>query len=196
MKKLILISAVLITISSQAFSQGAGNWFYNQKQESFKNLNIDNSYDAIYQTASPSYYGTSSQSDTVIELTTKVLMNVKSDSYIVILGITQIGDSIETCHQLINARINRFVKKLENLNIYKKDIYIDFISQVPVFEFEIEKKLFSKAYNEIPKGFELKKNIHIKYHDNKLAEQLLIIYMRTLLGKKHIKYLSVNCLVE
>ena len=38
------------------------------------------------------------------------------------------------------------------------------ISFVPTYEYEVEKKLFSKKnYNEIPVGFELKKNIHLKY---------------------------------
>ncbi|HBF88972.1 MAG TPA: hypothetical protein DDX39_10050 [Bacteroidales bacterium] len=175
MIKFILTAIAIVSIGNIVSAQGAGNWYKNQAQESVANNRLSNSYDEYYQSANQSInYITSTSNDTVIELTTKVMMNVKSDTYIVILGITQIGDSIETCHQLINARINKFIKKLEKLNIKKEDIYIDFISQVPVFEYEVEKKLFSKSYNEIPKGFELKKNVHIKYTDNKIAEQLLI----------------------
>jgi len=34
--------------------------------------------------------------------------------------------------------------------------------------------LFSKSYNEIPKGFEVKKNIHVKYKAPGIAEKLII----------------------
>jgi len=37
------------------------------------------------------------------------------------------------------------------------------VSFVPQYEYEVDKKIFSKTYNEVPVGFELKKNIHIKY---------------------------------
>jgi hypothetical protein len=38
------------------------------------------------------------------------------------------------------------------------------ISFVPVYQYNVEKKIFSKkTYNEVPAGFELKKNLHIKF---------------------------------
>ncbi|WP_255462934.1 hypothetical protein [Flavobacterium sp. LPB0248] len=51
------------------------------------------------------------------------------------------------------------------------------ISFVPVYEYEAEKKVFSrKTYNEVPLGFELKKNIHIKYSDpNQLNDFISIL---------------------
>ncbi|MFC3158756.1 hypothetical protein ACFOEQ_09630 [Chryseobacterium arachidis] len=40
------------------------------------------------------------------------------------------------------------------------------ISFVPVYQYNVEKKTSSKkTYNEVPAGFELKKNIHIKFTD-------------------------------
>jgi hypothetical protein len=62
----------------------------------------------------------------------------------------------------MNERIAQIKLALEGK--IKCETVEDLISCVPVFEFEAEKKLFSKkTYNELPKGFELKKNIHIKY---------------------------------
>jgi hypothetical protein len=48
-----------------------------------------------------------------------------------------------------------------------------------VYEYETEKKIFSKrTYNEIPAGFELKKNLHIKYADPNLLNHLIAILSR------------------
>jgi uncharacterized protein YggE len=102
------------------------------------------------------------------------MMNVKADEYVIILGTSQVGETVESCHELINKRIETFLTAVAPLGIKKEDVYIDFIAQFPIFEIEVEKKLFSKSYNEIPKGFEVRKNIHIHYKDQKIVEQLLV----------------------
>ncbi|GIM56948.1 hypothetical protein CAPN006_13410 [Capnocytophaga canimorsus] len=62
----------------------------------------------------------------------------------------------------MSRRIYQAINQIKNLK--GVEVYVDIISFVPIYEFEIEKKIFSKKnYNEVPKGFELKKNIHIKY---------------------------------
>lgn len=68
------------------------------------------------------------------------------------------------------------------LNSKNVETYVDMISFVPAYEYEVEKKVFSrKTYNEVPVGFELKKNIHIKYSDpNQLN------YFITILSKNEI----------
>ena len=56
------------------------------------------------------------------------------------------------------------------------EFFVDMLSFVPVYEIEAQKKLFSKTtYNEIPKGFEVKKNIHIKYSDPDFLNELITI---------------------
>jgi hypothetical protein len=48
------------------------------------------------------------------------------------------------------------------------------ISFVPFYETESVKKIFSKkTYNEVPKGFEVKKNLHIKYSNSNLLNKLI-----------------------
>ncbi|CEN36550.1 conserved hypothetical protein [Capnocytophaga canimorsus] len=62
----------------------------------------------------------------------------------------------------MSRRIYQAINQIKNLK--GVEVYVDMISFVPIYEFEIEKKIFSKKnHNEVPKGFELKKNIHIKY---------------------------------
>lgn len=178
MKNIFLILIGFAT-SNVCFGQAAGNWVVNQSNASInykEKASFDNDYDyGGKQTGKYNYnYSYSVNRDTVIELETNVLMNAKADSYLAIFGVSQVSEKIESCHEMINARISIFINNLKTLGINSDDIYIDFISQIPVFEIEIEKKLFSKSYNEIPKGFEVKKNIHIKYKDQKIAEKLLV----------------------
>jgi hypothetical protein len=63
---------------------------------------------------------------------------------------------------------------LKGLNIPAEDIYIDMANFLPKFEYDVNKKLFSrKTYTEIPIGFELQKNIHIRYTDLSLLERIV-----------------------
>ncbi|HBS88674.1 MAG: hypothetical protein A2W91_18710 [Bacteroidetes bacterium GWF2_38_335] len=168
-----------------SFGQGAGNYVINQSKGDYKaarlssnsnsNSNSEYDYSGYYQQAAykPPVYPTY-VSDTTIQISVSGMINTNADNYIAILGISQTDETIETCHELINKRINDFIESLSALGISKKDVYIDFISQVPIFELELEKKLFSKSYNEIPAGFELKKNLHIRFTNKAIAEKLLI----------------------
>lgn len=99
-----------------------------------------------------------------IVVTVKGMANIKADSYVAIFNITQVGANIEEMNSLLDNRIELIKKRFEgNANI---TFYTDMVSFVPAYEYETEKKLFSKkTYNEIPKGFELKMNLHVKYKD-------------------------------
>ena len=97
-------------------------------------------------------------------------MNVKPDTYILIIGLSQISENLETCFELIDQRIANFTSEAE---INKENLYIDFISQTPIFAREREKKIFSKKYVEVPKGFEIKKNLHLSFTDGHLADKYI-----------------------
>ncbi len=184
----VLSSAFLCLLSTAVFPQAAGNWMMNQnKNASYEEYNMDGistrGAKAGKKEAKDNYpYGTyptygwqsSSNNDSTILIETDVMMNVKADEYVAIFGISQVSDSIESGHQLLNSRINSFISAISKLGIMPKDVYVDFISQVPIFEIEVEKKMFSRTYNEVPKGVELKKNIHVRFSDNKIVDALLI----------------------
>lgn len=179
MKKTILLclSVILYTLSISA--QGAGNWAYQSKSDG-KTIDFDYEYsgdlrgatgtnsNAYYQ--QQSYYSYTQSNDTVVYIDVKALMNVKADTYIMILGLSQISENLETCFDLTDQRIAAF---LTEAGISEENVYVDFISQTPIFAREKEKKIFSKKFVEVPKGFEIKKNIHIKYTDRKDADKYL-----------------------
>ena len=59
-----------------------------------------------------------------------------------------------------------FTAGLEQMGIMKA------AAMIPTFEYEVEKKLFSKTYNEVPTGFEMQKNIHVGFKDLNLIDEL------------------------
>jgi len=73
----------------------------------------------------------------------------------------------------MNDRMNKVKSTLLSKGIPAKDFVIDVISFVPVYETVVERKLFSKKYNEVPKGFELQQNLHIKFNKVEQFESIL-----------------------
>lgn len=181
----IFLIANCLLLSANCFSQAAGNSVYNGQADNYKSERgyFDNNYDKnVQQNAQFGAYsynaGTASayvSNDTMFELSVSALMNVEANSYVALFGVSQVGESIDSCHRLINERINNFIAQLAQAGVKKEDIYVDFVSQVPVFEYSVEKKIFSKKYNEIPSGFELKKNVHVAYKKNDNIDQILLI---------------------
>lgn len=145
MKKIIFLASGLLF--QVLFSQVSGNINYKiQAQYSESNINIP------MLPANENIFSV------------KGLANVKAEQYVAIFSITQVGESAEEVNDLIDKRIN---SSLAQIKSYKNvDTYVDMISFVPVYQYNVEKKSFSKkTYNEVPAGFELKKNIHIKFTD-------------------------------
>ncbi|WP_139856790.1 SIMPL domain-containing protein [Aequorivita sinensis] len=172
MKKIIIV--ILATFLSQVtFGQVSGNINY-QSQVRFPDQNIN----------------ISTPSTTDIFISIKGLANIKADSYVAIFSVTQVGKTTEEVNELIDKRLSQAESQIK----LKKgtETYIDMISFVPVYEYEVEKKLFSKkSYNEIPKGFELKKNIHIKYSDpNQLNDFISILSNQEIYDLVRVDYFS------
>lgn len=102
----------------------------------------------------------------------KGLANLKADSYVAIFSLTQVGNTTEEVNKLIDERIDKALAKIKGQE--GVDTYVDMLTFVPVYEYEVEKKIFSKkTYNEIPAGFEIKKNIHVKYEDPELLNMII-----------------------
>jgi uncharacterized protein YggE len=93
----------------------------------------------------------------------KALQNVKATTYTAIFNVTQIGETAEETNRLVNERISSVKEKLKAEGILEKDIVIDVISFVPVYEID----------TEVPKGFELQQNIHIQFTNTSVFEAIL-----------------------
>ncbi|WP_452225144.1 SIMPL domain-containing protein [Lacinutrix chionoecetis] len=109
----------------------------------------------------------------MLTIDVKALNNVIADSYTAVFNLVQVGETAEETNKLMNDRVAKVISELSAKGILSKDIIIDVISFVPVYETVVEKKLFSKTYTEVPKGFELQQNLHIKFTKVNQFEKIL-----------------------
>ena len=156
MKTLLTLLAVQL-IGITAFSQYSGNLNY-QTQVSFPTNNINVPHPPSHEHL----------------ISVKGMANVKADNYVAIFNVAQVGKTAKEVNELIDERINGVLEKINA----KEGVttFVDMISFVPVYTFEKEKKVFSKrTYTEIPSGFELKKNLHIKFTNPNMMNELILL---------------------
>lgn len=109
----------------------------------------------------------------VLTIDVKALQNASATTYTAIFNVSQMGLTAESTNQLMKTRINDIKNRLNSIGVIQKDIAIDVISFIPIYEVEVTKKLFSKTYTEVPKGFELQQNIHIHFTKTHQFESIL-----------------------
>ena len=164
--KLILILSALL--SNAGFGQGMGNVNYGRNTPN----NVTQKY-KNQQNRNVSAIG--SLSDRVITITAKGLTNVKADSYVAIFGLTQNGNTVDEVNKIMETRIKVAIDNIKAKTTVKT--FVDMVSFVPKYSVMTEKKRFSKkTYNEVPAGFELKKNIHIQFSDQSTLNDIVTVF--------------------
>ncbi len=171
MKQLILLVGFQLFVLS-LFAQHLGN--FNNEDFKLSRQNIAMSGNAnIYNPTVQQQINKILNPSSTITIDVKALQNVKAVTYTGVFNLSQIGATAEEANRLINERIDGVRKKLKIQGILEKDIVIDVISFVPNYEIEVQKKLFSKTYTEVPSGFELQQNIHIQFKSTNQFEDIL-----------------------
>ena len=172
---LLLLFAFSSSVTlTNAQVRGNANMQYERPQAAanmtYGNLNANNPSNNTtpQQTANAVFYN-----DYTTILRSRVLMNVEADSYTAVFHLTQVGETAETVDKLMNERIDGLKTSLTTLGVLGDDMETDIICLVPIFEYEEENKMFSKKFIEVPKGFELKKNIHIRYTKSTMLDKIV-----------------------
>lgn len=164
MKELIIIMSMILP-GNLVQGQVMGN--YAQQQNTYQNINFSAQYRGVPKAAS-------FVDGNVIEFNINALSNQKADSYTAIFTVYQAGKTAEETNQLLNERLEALLKDLEGLGFARDAIYVDMVNFLPKYEYDRSKKIFSKkTFTEIPKGFELQKNIHVRYSDPNLLERIV-----------------------
>lgn len=160
------ITAFILLIAMQGVAQVKGNYDYRA------DANLFYQAPARAQQAAPRI-PLRSLGDLTFSI--KGLYNATADSYLAIFTTTQVGKDQKETNDLLQGKIVAIRNKLKELSPGTK-MYVDMISFMPLYEVVKEKRRFSKTtYNEIPMGFELKKNLHFKYSDPAVLEILVSI---------------------
>ena len=162
MKNLLTLLFVF-GISTSNFSQTAGNYVYEKMK------NTPSSF------GGPGDKNIRSFNSNTLTIEASALMNIIPDAQIVVFTLVQLGESAQEATELIDSKLNPIKAGLNQIGISNSNIVVDMISFIPRYEDTVINKKFSKTFTEIPKGFELKKNIHIKFKDHELIDKIIAI---------------------
>ncbi len=180
MKKRFFLSASCIFTSALLFAQSAGNSVFQgnvstncSAGNSIFNNSTGNLSFVNYIPPAGVNLTTQMNSSSMTPIKADVMINVRATSYVAILSITQAGESIVETDSLMDIRLNNVFDELRKVGIQLENTHVDFISMLPTYEFELTEKRYSKTLNEVPTGFEMKKNIHVKFSDHDRLNDLI-----------------------
>lgn len=155
-----IIVTLLLTFSVSK-AQISGNQIYGNNSYNGNNYNQSNlPNNAVV-----------SINDNHLTVTVKLLQNKKADGFVITLGLNEEDETVSGCSKKINARIDGFVDKIKTLGIKKENVYIDFISQTKIYDFEVS----GLNSEQVDKGFEIKKNIIITTSNVNSLEKLIAL---------------------
>ncbi|MEP6794001.1 MAG: SIMPL domain-containing protein [Saprospiraceae bacterium] len=110
-------------------------------------------------------------SDSTFIIEASVVQNVIADGYVATFSLAEEGPTLKSCNEQIDKRIKEFANELSKMGVAKTDIYVDMTSQNKVYDYKITGELAE----EYLQGFELKKNVIIKFNRISDLDQMVII---------------------
>jgi uncharacterized protein YggE len=156
MKKAFLIVGLLFFVNSICFAQESGNRIYGNQGYS-------------QNKRTPMFGDGNLMSSGNFEIEASVLLNLKPDSFVAVFGVAQAAQSADESNNKANLQIDEFTKNLSGLGITKNDLYVDFITQNRIYDFEV-KETVAQQYLQ---GFETKKTVAVKYRSRDQFEKIL-----------------------
>ncbi len=157
--KQILLSVGLLISFLNCFSQIAGNVI--ESNPNYQSRQVELALNPAYN------YNYSNQ------LEASVMMNVKATGYVAIFSLSQNGKTVDEAETAMRQRTDFFTQFLKQNGVADAQIFIDPISMLPTYETELQEKKYSKTFNEVPTGFEIKKNVHISFKEQSAINALV-----------------------
>ena len=109
--------------------------------------------------------------DNVLSVSVKILLNKKADGFVMTFGLNEEDETVAGCSKKITARITGFIERMKSLGVKKENVYIDFISQTKIYDFEVN----GMNSEQIEKGFEIKKNIIVTTSNVNSLEKIIAL---------------------
>mgnify|MGYP001578037407 CR=1 FL=1 len=150
--------AVLFFVNSICFAQMSGNRIYGNQGYAQQNKRKPQTNTGTVR----------SGSQLLIEA--NVLLNLKPDSYVAVFSVAQESKTAEESNNRVNTLVEDFLKSLSGLGVTKNDIYVDFITQNKVYDFEVTGNI-AKQYLA---GIETKKTVAVKFKNRDSFEKIVI----------------------
>lgn len=158
---LLAVAAASFAVASRAQISGASVYRPNQSGSSGAQAN-ENAKRTIAKEDMP-------PSSSSMFVDASVMSNVKADQYVAVFGISLDGQTLEECNQKVSAMIDAFGKELKAIGVSLKDIDVDYVAQNRVYGFD----LANDVAKEKVVGFELKKNVSVRFKDRAFIDKLL-----------------------
>jgi uncharacterized protein YggE len=175
MLKTILISTLLGLTATLMSAQVQGNFKSRQNSNNNNELQYSNQQLNVGRGAlAATPIRANIIGENMLEFTINALSNQKATSYTAIFNVIQLGKTADETNSALKSRLDPLLADMKAMGIKSEDIYIDMVNFLPKFEYDVSKKLFSKkTYTEIPIGFELQKNIHVRFTDPAVLDQIV-----------------------
>jgi len=153
-----MLLLLVATLARIAWPQAAGNTIYSGARNRTSGITTGNLSSVDPKSSSQNYF-----------VEANVLMNVRADEYVAIFALAQEGPTLPEANAKIATQVNEFLGLLGKLGVKTNDVYVDFISQNRVYDFVVA----NNAANETQSGFEVKKNVSVRYKEQTLLDDLL-----------------------
>ncbi|RYY48199.1 MAG: SIMPL domain-containing protein [Chitinophagaceae bacterium] len=111
-------------------------------------------------------------------LEANVMVNVKATAFVATFSITQFAKTVEEAEAAMKSRTELFKNMLQQTNSGAQFVFVDPVSMVPTYEMELTEKKLSKTYNEVPSGFEIKKNVLITFKEQNQINDIISLAAR------------------
>jgi uncharacterized protein YggE len=151
MKYILTVS--LLSLSSALWAQFGGNQTYgNQRSHQ------------------PSPALKCRGTDSTLTVYASVMLQQPAEVFLLTLGVSQEGKTARECMNTINERIGRLSKALQQLGIKNDAVFVDFIAQNKLYDYQLSDKQAEQV-----EGIEVKKNIIIRLEKYALIDQILLL---------------------
>lgn len=158
MKKALLLISIILAAASAVCAQEAGASVYNKTARKTSGVVTGNLITLDAKDFVPAYY-----------VEANVLMNVKADQYMAVFGLSQEGVTVPDANLKMDAQLKLFIAALEGLGVKNNEVFIDFIAQNRIYDYTAT----SSTVTEKLLGFEVKKNVAVRYKDKSLLDRML-----------------------
>ncbi len=162
MKLSIAVAAFLLLNASACLAQVGGNSAYGQGSGRLRAEQAERSKRALSESEKPTGNG--------MYVDAAVLMNVRADEYVAVFALSQEAATVAESTQKMNALVKDFTAALKAIGIVGDDIQVDFVAQNKTYGYEIADKIAKEKLV----GFDLKKNISLRFKELKTLDKILI----------------------
>ena len=158
MKSCLILALIVMHTPSALLAQNAGNMVYGAPKVQSTGVTTGDLFAVEPRGSVP-----------VSFIEANVLMNLKADQYQAVFALAQEGPTLLEGNEKLAAQTREFIASLEGLGLKHADIFVDFISQNRVYDFTVA----DNVARENLSGFEVKKNVIVRYGDPALLEKML-----------------------